>query len=134
MPRVSSSAKKDSTANLGFESRHRGIWLAADEARPNLDAATFYFRLSPFHFLDVHHLAPHGMAGFVLVRFWFWLKHSTTGPDHARRQASLLAHSTRRVQREHDLLVISDTNVDRLTFIKHRAFSFIHYLARQGER
>ena len=22
----------------------------------------------------IHHLAPHGMAGFVLVRFWFWLK------------------------------------------------------------
>jgi hypothetical protein len=23
----------------------------------------------------IHHLAPHGMAGFVLVRFWFWVKH-----------------------------------------------------------
>ncbi len=22
----------------------------------------------------IHHLAPHGMAGFVLVRFWFWVK------------------------------------------------------------
>ncbi len=22
----------------------------------------------------IHYLAPHGMAGFVLVRFWFWLK------------------------------------------------------------
>ncbi len=22
----------------------------------------------------IHHLAPHGMAGFVLVRFWFWSK------------------------------------------------------------
>jgi hypothetical protein len=22
----------------------------------------------------IHHLAAHGMAGFVLVRFWFWVK------------------------------------------------------------
>ncbi len=22
----------------------------------------------------IHHLAPHGMAGFVLVRFWLWVK------------------------------------------------------------
>jgi type I restriction-modification system DNA methylase subunit len=23
----------------------------------------------------IHHLAPHGMAGFVLARFWLWMKH-----------------------------------------------------------
>ncbi len=27
----------------------------------------------------IHHLAPHGMAGFVLVRFWFWLKFRAAG-------------------------------------------------------
>ncbi len=27
----------------------------------------------------IHHLAPHGMAGFVLVRFWFWLKLRAAG-------------------------------------------------------
>ena len=30
MPRARSSSKNNSTANLGFESRYRGIWLAAD--------------------------------------------------------------------------------------------------------
>jgi hypothetical protein len=36
---------------------------------------TFYFRISTFYFRNaIHHLAPYGMAGFVLVRFCFWVK------------------------------------------------------------
>jgi hypothetical protein len=51
--RARSSKSSNSTANLGFEAK---LWLAAD---------TFPFSLSPFDFLS--RLAPHGMAGFVLV-------------------------------------------------------------------
>ena len=157
MPRARSSAKNNSTANLGFEAK---LWLAADKLRTNMDAvfgddsdtaprgsalpqnranpqvvreaqnnfrtamreahnpkqgrltcrvwgdkdddvrwqwreATWTTNGSPKgehnqahqypspqrgnanfawvqHF--IHHLAPHGMAGFVLVRFWFWVK------------------------------------------------------------
>ncbi len=29
----------------------------------------------------IHHLAPHGMAGFVLARFWFWVKHGCHRAD-----------------------------------------------------
>ena len=39
MPRTArSSAKKDSTANLGFEAK---LWLAADKLRSNMDAAEY---------------------------------------------------------------------------------------------
>ncbi len=41
MPRARSSSKNNSAANLGFESRGRGIWLAADKLRSNMDAAEY---------------------------------------------------------------------------------------------
>ncbi len=56
-----SSKSNNSTANLGFEAK---LWRAAD---------TFDFSLSPFDFLVC--LPPHGMAGFVLARFYVWVKH-----------------------------------------------------------
>lgn len=60
MPRSRASKTKDSSANLGFEAK---LWLAG---------GTSYFSLTPFDFHP--RLAPHGMAGFVLAGFWFWLK------------------------------------------------------------
>ena len=38
MPRARSSAKNNSTANLGFEAK---LWLAADKLRNNMDAAEY---------------------------------------------------------------------------------------------
>ena len=38
-PPKAKSAPKDSSANLGFEARVCGIWLAADKLRNNMDAA-----------------------------------------------------------------------------------------------
>ena len=38
MPRPAKTAKKDSTANLGFEAK---LWLAADKLRNNMDAAEY---------------------------------------------------------------------------------------------
>jgi hypothetical protein len=98
MPRTRSSSKNNSTANLGFEAK-----LVCDEvtaifvtiikrARERLSSnvrmqelppSSFFLRTSSSprgnanfawvqHF--IHHLAPHGMAGFVLVRFWFLVK------------------------------------------------------------
>ena len=49
----------------------------------------------------IHHLAPHGMAGFVLVGFWFWVKHGCRRDNHARRQATRCPCSTKRVPRAH---------------------------------
>ncbi len=34
-----------------------------------------HFRISAFRLQTLQCLAPHGMAGFVLVRVWFWMKH-----------------------------------------------------------
>ena|SRR5947209_1186295 len=41
----------------------------------------------------IHHLAPTGMAGFVLVRFWFWVKSTAArvlkvlgNPTHSLRE------------------------------------------------
>ena len=41
MARARSSSNNSSTANLRFESRERGISLAADKLRSNMDAAFF---------------------------------------------------------------------------------------------
>ena len=155
MPRARSSAKNNSTANLGFEAK---LWLAMSEVRKQNDEGRlvlilpFSFLLQTFSVLAnppfndsdtaprggallqnranpqvvreaqdnfrknddvrwqwseatwtgspegahssahqygvpprgnanfawvqhfIHHLAPQGMAGFVLVRFWFWVK------------------------------------------------------------
>ncbi len=56
MARPNSKATNGSAANLGFEAK---LWLAADKLRNKMDAAEYK------HF--IHHLAPHGMAGFVLA-------------------------------------------------------------------
>ncbi len=38
----------------------------------------------------IHHLAPHGVAGFVLVRFWFWMKHGRhKAPSRAETGSAL---------------------------------------------
>ena len=42
-----------SSATIGFEAK---LWLTADKLRNNMDAAEC-----------IHHLAPQGMAGFVLA-------------------------------------------------------------------
>ncbi|MEY2487729.1 MAG: type restriction enzyme protein [Verrucomicrobiota bacterium] len=73
-------SSKNNSANLGFEAK---VWLAADlhpDLRANFVLANPPFNPAPCgtnfawvqHF--IHHLAPQGMAGFVLVRFWFWIK------------------------------------------------------------
>jgi hypothetical protein len=43
----------------------------------------------------IHHLAPHGMAGFVLVRFWLWVKHGC----HRARSRDETGQRVMRVQR-----------------------------------
>ncbi len=48
MPRVRSSAKNNSTANLGFEAK---LWLAADKLRSNMDAAEYKHVVPGFIFL-----------------------------------------------------------------------------------
>lgn len=56
MPRKKSSSTNQSTASIGFEAK---LWLAADKLRNNANFAWVQ------HF--IHHVAPQGMAGFVLA-------------------------------------------------------------------
>jgi len=52
-PKAKPASAKDSSANLGIEAR---LWTTADKLRNTMAAAE-----------PIHHLAPHGMAGFVLA-------------------------------------------------------------------
>jgi type I restriction-modification system DNA methylase subunit len=102
----SNGSPKDSTATIGFEAK---LWLAADKLRNNLDAAgtsgasktarrgspqgerggVHQFGVPPKgnanfawvqHF--IHHLAPQGMAGFVLANGS--MSSNESGDCHAR--------------------------------------------------
>ena len=76
MARARSSAKNNSTANLGFDAK---LWLAVSEVRKQDDEGRLVLiGLLPSSFIlqtwsawvqhFIHHLAPHGMAGFVLAK------------------------------------------------------------------
>jgi hypothetical protein len=67
--RRKSTDAKDSSANLGFEAK---LWLAIDKVRNNMDAAEHKHDVLRLIFLNtfgtIHHLAPQGMAGFVIAK------------------------------------------------------------------
>lgn len=51
MPRPRSSARNNSTANLGFEAK---LWLAADKLRSNMDAAEYKHTVPRPYLPQVH--------------------------------------------------------------------------------
>jgi len=53
-------------------------WQFGVPPRGNANFALPPLRHSTFKLRHLPRLAPHGIAGFVLVRFWFWVKSKAT--------------------------------------------------------
>jgi hypothetical protein len=62
------------TTNGSPKGEHNQAHQFASPKRGNANFASPSLPHSAFRLRTLKCLAPHGMAGFVLVRFWFWVK------------------------------------------------------------